>query len=130
MNCAGRVGSGAADLENGNDYYFAFATYAEALAHFNRTEGAEEPLALIRQVEYIDEPTPGDYRHVREIIPPFYEVTGRMSEIDLNTPNPGGDNRPRRIGARRLPVKLRANLPDTRIARVGSCFTEWARLLY
>ena len=57
---------GAADLENGNDYYFAFATYAEALAHFNRTEGAEEPLALIRQVEYIDEPTPGDYRHVTE----------------------------------------------------------------
>jgi len=29
-----------------------------------------------------------------EIIPPFYEVTGRMSEIDLNTPNPGADNRP------------------------------------
>jgi hypothetical protein len=24
-----------------------------------------------------------------EVIPPFYEVTGRMSEIDLNTPNPG-----------------------------------------
>jgi hypothetical protein len=57
---------GAADLENGNDYYFAFATYAEAFAFFDRTEGAEEPLALIRQVEYIDEPNPGDYRHVSE----------------------------------------------------------------
>jgi hypothetical protein len=28
-----------------------------------------------------------------EIISPFYEVTGRMSEIDLNTPNPGADGR-------------------------------------
>lgn len=57
---------GAADLENGNDYYFAFATYADASAFFDRAEGAEEPLALIRQVEYIDEPNPGDYRHVKE----------------------------------------------------------------
>jgi hypothetical protein len=29
-----------------------------------------------------------------EIIPPFYEVTGRMSEIDLNAPNPGAGNLP------------------------------------
>jgi hypothetical protein len=29
-----------------------------------------------------------------EIIPPFFERTGRMSEINLNTPNPGADNRP------------------------------------
>ncbi len=28
-----------------------------------------------------------------EVIPPFYEVTGRMSEIGLNTPNPGADGR-------------------------------------
>jgi len=28
-----------------------------------------------------------------EIIPPFYETTGRMSEVDLNTPNPGAGNR-------------------------------------
>jgi hypothetical protein len=28
-----------------------------------------------------------------EIIRPFYEVTGRMSEVDLTTPNPGADNR-------------------------------------
>jgi hypothetical protein len=57
---------GAADLEDGNDYYFAFATYAEASAFSGRTDGAEEPLALIRQLEYIDEPNPGDYRHVKE----------------------------------------------------------------
>jgi hypothetical protein len=29
-----------------------------------------------------------------EIIPPFYETTGRMSEIDLNASNPGAGNRP------------------------------------
>jgi hypothetical protein len=29
-----------------------------------------------------------------EVIPPFYETTGRMSEIDLNARNPGAGNRP------------------------------------
>ncbi|HYY72660.1 MAG TPA: TonB-dependent receptor [Candidatus Bathyarchaeia archaeon] len=29
-----------------------------------------------------------------EIIPPFFEVTGRMSEISLSTPNPGANGRP------------------------------------
>ena len=29
-----------------------------------------------------------------EIISPFYEVTGRMSEVDLTSPNPDADNRP------------------------------------
>jgi hypothetical protein len=29
-----------------------------------------------------------------EIIPPFNEVTGRMSEVDLNVPNPGAGNLP------------------------------------
>jgi hypothetical protein len=53
-------------LENGNNYYLAFVTYAEASAFSDRTEGAGEPIPLIRQVEYIDEPKPGDYRHVTE----------------------------------------------------------------
>ena len=55
-----------ADLEDGNDYYYPFATYAEALAFSERTEGAEAPLALIRQYEYIAEPNPGEYLHVKE----------------------------------------------------------------
>jgi|SRR5579871_1181904 len=29
-----------------------------------------------------------------EIIPPFYEITGRMSEVDLSVPNPGAGNLP------------------------------------
>jgi putative acetyltransferase len=58
---------GAPDDENGNDYYFAFATYAEAAAFSKSTSGAEKPLALVRQVEYIDEPRAGEFRHVKEL---------------------------------------------------------------
>jgi hypothetical protein len=58
---------GSSDLQGGSDYYHAFATYAEALAFSDRTEGAEAPLALIRQLEHIDEPNPGEYRHVKEV---------------------------------------------------------------
>jgi hypothetical protein len=58
---------GASDLEDGGDYYHAFATYTEALAFSRGTEGAEAPLALVRQLEYIDEPNPGEYRHVKEV---------------------------------------------------------------
>lgn len=57
---------GAPDLEKGNDYYYPFATYSEARDFSAGTKGAEEPLALIRQVEYIDEPEPGEYRHTKE----------------------------------------------------------------
>jgi hypothetical protein len=57
---------GASDVEDGSDYYHAFATYAEAQEFSRSTEGAEEPLALIRQLEFIDEPNPGEYLHVKE----------------------------------------------------------------
>jgi hypothetical protein len=57
---------GAPDKEDGSDYYYAFATYAEAMAFSQSTTGAEEPLALICQKEYIDEPSPGGYRHVKK----------------------------------------------------------------
>jgi hypothetical protein len=36
---------GASDEEDGSDYYFAFATYAEAAAFSESTQGADEPLA-------------------------------------------------------------------------------------
>jgi putative acetyltransferase len=57
---------GAADLYKGEDYFYPFETYEEALAFSQQTKGAEEPLALIRQDEYIDEPEPGRFVHVRE----------------------------------------------------------------
>lgn len=45
----------------GDDYYRAFATYEEAeqFAKQKKGVGGEEPLVLIRQDEYIDEPEPG-----------------------------------------------------------------------
>lgn len=58
---------GAPDHEDGSDYYYAFATYAEALEFSNSTQGAEEPLALIRQDEYISEPEPGHFVHIKEV---------------------------------------------------------------
>ncbi len=56
---------GAPDLEEGHDYYYAFASYDEALAYAKHLVGADEPLALVLQEEYLDEPEPGKYRHVK-----------------------------------------------------------------
>lgn len=58
--------NGAPDTEDGDDYYFVFATYEEALRFSQENKGAEEPLALVLQEEYIDEPEPGNYVHVME----------------------------------------------------------------
>lgn len=57
---------GVPDLCDGSDYYFPFATYAEALAFSDDTTGAEPPLALVQQLEYIAEPEPGLYVHKKE----------------------------------------------------------------
>ena len=57
---------GAEDLDDGDDYCYAFASYAEADQFAKATRGAEEPLALVLQREYIDEPEAGQYRHVCE----------------------------------------------------------------
>jgi hypothetical protein len=57
---------GAPDEAEGSDYYYAFASYAEALEFSQRLQGAEKPLALILQREYISEPQPGVYVHVKE----------------------------------------------------------------
>jgi putative acetyltransferase len=57
---------GAPDEEDGSDYFRAFAAYEDALEFSRATDGAEEPLALVLQEEYLDEPEPGEYVHVRE----------------------------------------------------------------
>jgi hypothetical protein len=57
---------GAPDLHDGNDYFLAFPTYPKALAFSTKTKGAELPLALVRQRQYIDEPSPGKYLHVKK----------------------------------------------------------------
>lgn len=58
--------SGAEDLEDGSDYFYAFASYAEALEFSAQTDGADDPLALILQREFIDEPEPENYIHMKE----------------------------------------------------------------
>ena len=55
---------GSPDAEDGSDFFYAFATYEEALAFAEETKGAEAPLALVLQREHIDEPQPGCYVHV------------------------------------------------------------------
>ena len=54
---------GAPDEFDGNDYYYSFDTHADAAAFAAEAPGAEEPLALILQEEYIEEPEPGEYLH-------------------------------------------------------------------
>src|SRR6266481_10013034 len=57
---------GAPDEDDGNDYYYTFVSYPDALRFSKKTPGAEEPLALILQKQYINEPTPGQYVHVKK----------------------------------------------------------------
>jgi hypothetical protein len=62
---------GARRLAGDEDYYAAFARYENALEYSARIEGAEEPLVLIRQREYVNEPTPGTFT---------WEKTERLTE--------------------------------------------------
>jgi hypothetical protein len=57
---------GAPDKADSNDYFYAFASYPEALRFSREYPGTEEPLALVLQQEYIDEPTPRKYVHVKK----------------------------------------------------------------
>jgi hypothetical protein len=57
---------GAPDEAEGSDYFYAFATYPEALEFSEQRVGSEDPIALVLQEEYIDEPEPGRYVHVKE----------------------------------------------------------------
>ncbi|MBS2023302.1 MAG: GCN5 family acetyltransferase [Deltaproteobacteria bacterium] len=83
-----------------SDSYSAFATYEEALAWSKRTTGAEEPLALIRQDEYLDEPEPGVFVHVKEV---------RVTEWPVEFLS-----RPRRT-ARTIPEFLSPKAPANRL---------------
>jgi hypothetical protein len=52
---------GAEPLNGTQDYYAAFAQYEKAKELSKSKKGAEEPLVLVRQTEWIDEPKPGHY---------------------------------------------------------------------
>src|SRR5260370_42406809 len=57
---------GGPDKADGNDYYYAFVSSPDALRFSKESPGAEKPLALILQKEYIAEPAPGEYAHVKK----------------------------------------------------------------
>ena len=56
---------GAALLNGHKDYFVAFAQYEMAEAFSKGTAGSEEPIVLVRQREWIDEPTPGQFHAQR-----------------------------------------------------------------
>jgi putative acetyltransferase len=61
--CSPRLG--ADDLEEGSDYYFCFEIYEKASKFSRDYLGAKAPLALILQREYLDEPSPGKFIHIK-----------------------------------------------------------------
>lgn len=80
---------GAEDLCDGNDYFYGFAGYEDALAFSQSTKGAEPPIALVLQREYIDEPETGLYLHVeRERITEWpVEFLSRPRRTDRTIPD-------------------------------------------
>ena len=54
---------GAEDKFDGEDYYFAYESFELALEFSENTEGAQKPLVLIRQLEWINETEPGKFIH-------------------------------------------------------------------
>ncbi|MDO9441452.1 MAG: hypothetical protein Q7T73_11225 [Beijerinckiaceae bacterium] len=93
--------------DGNDDFFFAFPTYAEASAFavLKRESDAslaqvEDPLALVRQEEYIDESSPGEYVHVTE---------RRVTEWP-----PDFLSRPRRT-ARTIPDFLSPDAPANRL---------------
>ena len=57
---------GAEDANDGADYFYAFDNFEQAASFAKTTAGAQEPLALVLQKEYIDEPETGKYVRVKK----------------------------------------------------------------
>ena len=54
--------NGATPLNGNKDYFMAFAEYERAEAFSKSTAGAEKPVVLVRQREWIAEPKPGQFQ--------------------------------------------------------------------
>lgn len=91
---------GAKDIADGDDYFRAFETCEAALQYASQEPGAQEPLALILQREYIDEPEPGRYEHIQQ---------ERVAEWPVTFLS-----RPRRC-ANTIPDFLSPDAPDNRL---------------
>ena len=91
---------GAEPKAGQDDYFHAFSTHAKAMAFFHRTEGADEPIALIRQKQFIHEAEPGKFSHVKK---------ARITEWPVEFLS-----RPKR-NARTIPDFLSPNAPANRL---------------
>jgi len=54
---------GAPDEYDGEVYYHAFSTFEEAKYFSDKIEGTEDPIVLVKQIEWIDEPSPNIFIH-------------------------------------------------------------------
>ena len=107
---------GALDKADGSDYLYCFASYPEALRFSKDYHGADEPIALVLQKEYIDEPRPGKYiqvkkrrvtewpveflsrpRRTKDTIPDFLSPTAPANRLEILR---GLAKKPRRTGLR------------------------------
>jgi hypothetical protein len=91
---------GAPDEADGSDYYYAFATFEDAMECSSEIPGSEEPLALVLQREHINELSPGEYEHI---------VEERVTEWPVSFLS-----RPRRT-PRTIPDFLAPDAPSNRI---------------
>ena len=69
----------------GDDYFKAFATYEDAERFAQKTRGAEKPLVLVRQLEYVNEPKKGVFERVvgerlTEWLPAWLEGSKRAED--------------------------------------------------
>ncbi len=77
---------GAPDEVDGEDYFYTFETFEEALEVSESIEGAEDPLVLVRQLEWVNEPEEGEYLHEKG-----ERLTEWLPEWLLDGPRKPGD---------------------------------------
>ncbi|MBL4702943.1 MAG: hypothetical protein JKY54_00345 [Flavobacteriales bacterium] len=56
---------GAKDVFEGDDYFYPFENFNQAFTFANQEKGRQEPIALIKQYEWINEIEEGKYIHER-----------------------------------------------------------------
>ncbi|MCO6163023.1 hypothetical protein [Flavobacterium sp. NRK F7] len=88
---------GAPDYDNGDDYFYVFDTYEDALEFSENNVGTTPPIALILQKEYIDEPEPEHYIHIKEERLTEWPVVflNRPQRIETTIPNFFSPNAPK-----------------------------------
>ena len=116
---------GADPLNGNDDYYVAFAQYEKAEHLSKSSKGAEEPVVLVRQYEWINEPEPSHYlaekgNRITEWQVKWLDGSKRTSESIrefLKHPKPAEESKPQsdEEEGKSVPVSVRlAVLPPLR----------------